>query len=164
MRDALKQCDGIEGFKVARQGVQVGHGQQMQIIDQCIQLQHLFLQGLQGGRGGGVDAVDQRVNFPAQHRERCAQFMRHVGYPLTSARLKLLQAFGHAVDVAHGVAQFIRALCLQSCVQLALRNLLGGGLNLKQRPHHLSCRPTRHPCGYQQQSSGHDQHALVLRG
>ena len=133
-----EQVRRIGRLKVAGQHLQVGGREQVQVIDQLADAQHFLVQHADGFATQRPNAVLQRLDVAAQHGQRCAQFVRDVGQPAPACAFQSLQAFGHAVDVAHHVTDLIAPTRQirpgrQAHRQFTLGQALGGVLHGGQR-------------------------------
>ncbi len=87
----------------------VGRGQVLQVGDHARQSQHLIAQRGQLVRGGLGEPVQQCLVPGLQHRNRCAQLMRHVGDQIAAQLLLTVHSVGHLVERGGQFAQLAGA-------------------------------------------------------
>ena len=163
LQHLLRKRQRILLLKIAGQGLQVGHRQQVQVFHQRAQVQHLLAQRHHGRRLQRTHAIDQRLDLATQYRQRRAQLVRNISNPAAPLRIELRQRLRHGVDVAHQVTYFIGARRVQANRELALCNAQRCLLRREQRAHPAPGHPPGTGQRKHQQGQGNADNPAVLR-
>ena len=126
---------GRVGARCIQAGAQVAH--------QLDQAHHLPVQAQRGLVVKGADAVLHGLDLGAHGGQGRAQLVGHVAQPLAAAGLDAAQLFGHGVEGAGELGQFVVAVHGHAGVQVALRNAARAGGQGLDRGQPAPCEPAR---------------------